>query len=75
MCGTRGLEVNADLNPTLNIAHKAGYSPTTPVKVEAFLTIHKGVAPLTEKKNTNTRSKTITPRRVTGSRHPWRRPA
>ncbi|WP_428287718.1 hypothetical protein [Infirmifilum sp.] len=36
----------------MNITHETGYSPPTPVKVEAFLPTHQRVTPLTEKKKT-----------------------
>ncbi|MGC9096370.1 MAG: hypothetical protein ACP5II_04275 [Infirmifilum sp.] len=48
----RDLETNADINTCLSIAHRAGYSPPTPNKIEAFLATHQGVTPLNEKKKT-----------------------
>ncbi|MGB9709531.1 hypothetical protein [Infirmifilum uzonense] len=53
----------------MNIAHKAGYSPPTPGKTEAFLPTHQGATPLNEKKDKIRQpgAKTMTPRRVTGS--------
>ncbi|MGC8987848.1 MAG: hypothetical protein ACP5II_03855 [Infirmifilum sp.] len=69
MCRNCGLEIDADINTCLNIAHKAGYSPPTPGKTEAFLPTHQGATPLNEKKDKIRQpgAKTMTPRRVTGS--------
>ncbi|MGC8983569.1 MAG: RNA-guided endonuclease InsQ/TnpB family protein, partial [Desulfurococcaceae archaeon] len=64
-CPHCGLEINADINAALNIARKAGYTPPTPSKIEAFIPTHQGVTPLNEKEK-STRPETITPRRVTG---------
>ncbi|MGB9786993.1 MAG: zinc ribbon domain-containing protein [Infirmifilum sp.] len=51
-CPECKLTINTDINACLNITHETGYSPPTPVKVEAFLPTHQRVTPLTEKKKT-----------------------
>ncbi|MGC9096297.1 MAG: hypothetical protein ACP5II_03875 [Infirmifilum sp.] len=50
MCKTGGLEVNADINECLNIAHKTGYSPPTQTRIEAYTPICQGIIDLTKKK-------------------------
>ncbi|AKG38972.1 hypothetical protein MA03_06520 [Infirmifilum uzonense] len=69
MCRNCGLEIDADINTCLNIAHKAGYSPPTQTRIEAYTPMCQGIIDLTKKKDKIRQpgAKTMTPRRVTGS--------
>uniref|UniRef100_UPI003312FD47 hypothetical protein n=1 Tax=Infirmifilum uzonense TaxID=1550241 RepID=UPI003312FD47 len=60
--------MNADINAALNIAHKAGYTPPTPTRIETYIPTHQGVVAATEKKKHATRPETITPKK--GNREP-----
>ncbi|AKG39172.1 hypothetical protein MA03_07910 [Infirmifilum uzonense] len=42
-CPRCGLEIHADINACLNIAHKAGYTPPTPTRIETYTPTHQGV--------------------------------